>query len=47
MRAKIFAKKLDISTQKPNFFFKKHDFFLEVSLGFSIALDSFLVESNP
>ena len=29
-----------------NFFFKKHDFFLEVSLGFSIVLDSFLVESN-
>ena len=29
-----------------NFFFKKHDFFLEVSLDFSKALDSFLVESN-
>ena len=29
-----------------NFFFEKHDFFLEISLGFSIALDSFLVESN-
>ena len=46
MRAKIFAKKLDIFTQKPNFFSKKHGFFLEVLLGFSIALDSFLVASN-
>ena len=44
MRAKVFAKKLDISTQK--LFFFQHDFFLEVSLSFSIALDIFLVESS-